>query len=191
MGGQVLQGFSALSWLQLLARFGQATTANADGPDACFHPRAIAEPREKAIAERVVGCEAFADGRAVRIDDATVYEPDAIVRCGPYVSDDTVERLDPVIIVEVVSPSSRSCDSGAKLDDYFRLDAVRHYLIVKTETRSVIHHSRDEQGHMYTRLVREGVIDLTPPGIVVQVEFFFSAPALRPGDEARPRRPRY
>src|SRR5512147_1184960 len=35
-----------------------------------------------------LGCTAYPDGMAVEIDDATVYEPDALVRCGQPLNDD-------------------------------------------------------------------------------------------------------
>ncbi len=74
---------------------------------------------------------------AVALDEATTYEPDALVRCGPPLPDDAVTLTDPVIVVEVLSPSTRASDAGTKLDDYVRLHSLRHYLIVKAENRSV------------------------------------------------------
>jgi hypothetical protein len=64
-----------------------------------------------------------------------------------------------------VSPSSRARDSGGKLEDYFRMPPVRHYLIVKTENRAVVHHERDAAGAIATRIIRDGPIPLDPPGI--------------------------
>jgi Uma2 family endonuclease len=37
---------------------------------------------DDAIKARGLGCTAYPDGMAVEIDDGTVYEPDALVRCG-------------------------------------------------------------------------------------------------------------
>jgi hypothetical protein len=42
---------------------------------------------------------------------------------------------------------------------------VRHYLIVTTRNRTVIHHQRDDAGNISTRIIREGAIRLEPPGI--------------------------
>jgi Uma2 family endonuclease len=112
-------------------------------------------------------CEAFPDGMAVRVDANTLYEPDAMVRCGAPVDDNATEVADPLIVVEVVSPSSRKRDSGGKLEDYFRIPSVRHYLIVKTENRTIIHHRRDEAGGIATHIIRDGDIRLDPPGLVV------------------------
>lgn len=61
---------------------------------------------------------------SVCIGETTVYEPDTLVRCGQPVADDTIEISDPIIVVEVVSPSSQSIDTGAKLADYFRLQCA-------------------------------------------------------------------
>lgn len=112
-------------------------------------------------------CEAFPDGMVVRVDADTLYEPGALVRCGSPIDDNATEISDPVILVEVVSPSSRKRDSGSKLEDYFRIPSVRHYLIVKTENQAIIHHRRDEAGAIATHIVRDGAIQLDPPGLTV------------------------
>jgi len=121
----------------------------------------------EAIEAAGLPCTAYPDGMAVVIDEATTYEPDALVRCGPNLPDDAVKVTDPVIVVEVLSPSTRARDAGAKLEDYFRLPSVRHYLIIKTENRSVIHHARDDAGAIATQIVRGAPIVLDPPGITL------------------------
>jgi Uma2 family endonuclease len=109
----------------------------------------------------------YPDGMAVEIDATTTYEPDALVRCGAVAPPDTIKLNDPAIVVEVLSPSTRTRDSGAKLIDYFRLPSVHHYLIVRTEDRAVIHHARNADGTILTRIVREGTLHLDPPGLTV------------------------
>ncbi len=110
-------------------------------------------------------CEAFIAGMTVRIDERTAYEPDVVVHCGPRIPDGALVIPDPVIVVEVLSPSTRGADAGAKLDDYFRLPSVRHYLLVKTDGPRVIHHARQDDGTITTRIVSEGELMLDPPGI--------------------------
>jgi Uma2 family endonuclease len=137
-------------------------------PKRAVHARVkgrIARRLAEAIEAAGLPCEAYVGGMAVQIDANTVYEPDVLVRCGAPLPDDAVKLGDPIILVEVRSPSSGYRDAGAKLEDYFRLPSVRHYLIVKTENRSVIHHVRDEAGAIATRIVRDGAVSLDPPGI--------------------------
>src|SRR5215212_4118493 len=123
-----------------------------------------------ALREGRCDCEGFGDGFSVRIVERTVYEPDALVRCGQPIADDAIETSDPVVVIEVASPSSQALDTGAKLDGYFRLPSVRHYLIVSGKDRTVIHHDRGQDGRIETRVIRSGPLALDPPGVVVQVE---------------------
>ena len=126
-----------------------------------------------AIAARELPCQALPDGATVRVDDRTVHEPDAIVRCGPPLSSDAIEATDPVVVVEVVSPSSRGIDRGVKLARYFSIPSVRHYLIVDIEQRVAIHHRRDETGGIGVRIVHDGSLTLDPPGLALEARDIF------------------
>ena len=70
----------------------------------------------------------------------------------------------PVIVVEVLSPSTQSIDTTDKLADYFRVTSIRHYLIVRARRREIIHHFRLDDG-IGSRVVNLGSIRLDPPGI--------------------------
>lgn len=145
-------------------------------PERAGHSRAksrIHRALADAAATAGLACEAFADGMAVRIGDDTVYEPDALVRCGQPVDDETVEIGDPIIVVEVVSPSSRGRDTALKLADYFRLDSLRHYLIVRAERGLLIHHRRTEDGSIETTILHGGELRLDPPGLVLDIGALF------------------
>jgi Uma2 family endonuclease len=146
-------------------------------PERVNHSRAklnVTIALRDAIGARGVACEALPDGVSVRVNDRTVYEPDALVRCGPPSPGDAVEVSDPVLVVEVVSPSSRGIDAGAKLAGYFSLPSLRHYLIVDTENRVVLHHRRDEEGRIGVRILHDGPLTLDPPGLTIDVRDIFA-----------------
>ena len=93
-------------------------------PERAAHSRlkgAIYAQLAEAIRSAGLPCEAYPDGMVVEVDAETVYEPDALVRCGAPLPDDAVKVTDPIIVVEVLSPSTRARDTGAKLADYFRM----------------------------------------------------------------------
>lgn len=145
-------------------------------PERAGHARtklAVVDALRAAVERAGAPCETFVDGLAVRIDDTTVYEPDALVRCGDPLDDEAVEATDPLIVVEVLSPSSRGRDAGAKLADYFRLASVRHYLIVSISRRTVIHHQKLGSGEIRTRIVNDGELQLDPPGLTLSVSGIF------------------
>jgi Uma2 family endonuclease len=118
-------------------------------------------------------CHMLPDGMTVRVDTHTAYEPDALVYCGEKIPDTNVEVPNPIILVEVLSPSTRHIDASTKLAGYFGLRSVRHYLIVDLKSRMVIHHARGEGETIATRIVREGALGLDPPGIEVTVAELF------------------
>ena len=139
-------------------------------PERSAHARTkfrVARLLAEAVEAAELDCEVFTDGMAVEVDRETTYEPDAMVRCGPPLPDDAIKVLDPLIVVEVLSPTSRARDAGAKLADYFRMPSLRHYLIVRTEDRSAIHHARGADGAIATHIIRGGPIRLDPPGIEI------------------------
>ena len=104
------------------------------------------------------------DGATVRVDDATAYEPDALVYCGQELAAAAIEVPEPVIVVEVLSPWSRQIDLAVKLAGYFLLPSLAHYLIVDPNRSLILHHSRAGDA-ILTRIVTEGAIILDPPGM--------------------------
>ena len=148
----------------------------ADGEVIAMAPERTAHTRAKghifrclaeAVERGAPACEAFIDGLSVVIDDGTVYEPDVLVRCGEGLDDAVFRISDPTVVIEVVSRSSKGRDVGIKLTDYFRLPSVRHYLIVQAEARVIIHHARQNDGAILTRITHGESISLDPPGIVL------------------------
>ncbi len=131
----------------------------------------------QAVERHGVSCTVFTDGMAVRIDAHTVFEPDVALRCGRPLPGAVVVYDDPMVIVEVTSPSTASIDSGSKLEGYFRLASLRHYLIVGTSRPTVIHHERLADGTIQTRILASGELRLDPPGLALDVASLFPDPA--------------
>lgn len=149
-----------------------------DGVVVAMAPERIAHSRAKFAAARTLAdaaakagapCETFVEGPGVRIDARTSYQPDVVVQCGERLSGEArlVDR--PVIIVEVLSPSTAYRDLGRKSRNYFRVPSVAHYLVVDADDRIVTHSWRGEGDVVVSKDHADGDIDLQPPGIVVSV----------------------
>ena len=146
-------------------------------PERVSHTRAKRNATialHNAIGARGLACEVLPDGASVRVGDRSVYEPDTLVRCGPPLPGDAIETDDPVIVVEVVSPSSRGIDRGVKLASYFLLPSLRHYLIVDTDKRVVLHNRRGEDGRIDVQVLHDGPLVLDPPGLTIEVRDIFT-----------------
>lgn len=123
-----------------------------------------------AISKAGIGCTAYGDGAGVKINETTVREPDVSVQCAPA-DPDSLLLDQPIVVVEVVSPSSSRSDTGAKVAEYFRVPSILHYLIIDPASRAVIQHSRTVgSSSIVTNIHRSGSITLDPPGLEVRVE---------------------
>lgn len=122
-----------------------------------------------------LACHALPDGMTVHVDDATAYEPDALVYCGTKLPPPAIEVPNPLIVVEVLSPSTRQIDLSIKLAGYFRVPSVAHYLIVDPTRPLIVHHRRGDDDQILTRIVTDGVLDLDPPGLSVAMTDIYNA----------------
>jgi Uma2 family endonuclease len=127
----------------------------------------------RAMATAGVRGEVFTDGLTVPIDEHTAYEPDALVYCGDPLPPDQMKVIDPVIVVEVKSPSTAHMDTSAKLVGYFKLASVHHYLYIDPDARKVIHHTRAADGTIVAYTLASGPLHLDPPGLVVEAADLF------------------
>lgn len=126
-----------------------------------------------AIRDAGLPCEAFVDGLTVEIDEDTACQPDALVNCGERLDRNAIVAPSPVIVVEVVSPSTQRVEVIRKLPDHFRLPSLQPYLVIDTGRRMVIHHRRVPDGTHATWIAGSGSLRLDPPGIAIRVEDLF------------------
>jgi Uma2 family endonuclease len=91
--------------------------------NAAFALRQRAKPR---------GCTTHGPDLYVRRQDdrTSAMSPDAYVRCGPPLRKGQRFAGDPVVIVEVLSPTTMRYDRGEKLQRYFKFDTVQHVIIL-------------------------------------------------------------
>lgn len=84
----------------------------------------------------------------VRIPDGPYYYPDVIVAPFPPQMEDDEEDtlLNPLVIVECLSRSTRRIDLGEKLDNYRHIASLTDYLIVDQERVQVDRHFKTDGG---------------------------------------------
>ena len=119
------------------------------------------------IRDKKLDCHVLPDGMAVRVGPRTVYEPDAMIYCGPKLPPGALVVENPLIVIEVLSPSTGRNDASRKLAGYFSLASVRHYLIIDPDEPLVIHHARGDDGIVRTAILREGAVLIDPPGLTL------------------------
>ena len=112
------------------------------------------------------GCRVFNSDQRVYVDETGLYTyPDGGVACGRWlVHFDGMCLLNPVLLYEVLSTSTRDYDCGAKLEHYQRIPSLRHVLLFDQPDRRVEHHRRGDDGVWSLRTARDGAIELPDLG---------------------------
>ena len=91
------------------------------------------------------GCSVHTNDMRVRPNPRDSYfYPDVVVVCGePQFEDEAFDTLlNPIVIVEVLSPSTEAYDIGEKFARYQQLDSLQEYLLVAQDNVHVEHHRR-------------------------------------------------
>lgn len=141
-------------------------------PERIVHIRAkgiVYTELTRAVAASGLPCEAFTEGAGVRIDANTSYQPDAVIQCGRSLTDGERFIDHPVVVVEILSPSTAYRDLGRKARNYFRVPSIAHYLIVDVDDRVVTHRWRGKGGVILSEDHTEGDLLLRPPGLSMGV----------------------
>ena len=131
---------------------------------------------EQAIETNTLNCEALPDAMTVIIDDTISYQPDALVYCGDPLDGNALVVPNPIIIVEVLSPSTAYKDVSTKLINYFKLPSVMHYLILDPASRQMQHHFRkggQKDGAVRMKAIFEDTLQLTPPNMTLDLASFW------------------
>jgi Uma2 family endonuclease len=115
------------------------------------------------------------EGPTVRIHQRKAFEPDALVAALPEPEPDSLEVPNPIVVVEVLSPSTTRMDTTVKLQGYFEVESIRHYLIVDPERKAIIHHRRSDKGVVETVMVTAGELRLAPPGLSISLGDLFGS----------------
>jgi Uma2 family endonuclease len=114
------------------------------------------------------------DGMTVRISEDEAFEPDALVAPLPKPAELDLEIPNPMLVVEVLSPSSLKRDLADKLAGYSKVPSIEHYLVLDPEEREVIWYRRAAgAGLQPPARLSEGALGLDPPGISLAVADIF------------------
>jgi Uma2 family endonuclease len=100
------------------------------------------------------GCRVFNSDLRIKVPASGLYAyPDCSVICGDlqYADSQPDVILNPLVIVEVLSPSTEGYDRGKKFELYRAIVAFREYLIIHQDRRHVEHYSRQDDASWLLR----------------------------------------
>jgi len=94
-------------------------------------------------------CKVYANDMRVKVGKTSLYTyPDVVAVCGPAKFDDSLKDtlMNPMLIVEVLSPSTEAYDRGRKFEHYRQIETLAEYLLVSSDKPHVERFVRQSSG---------------------------------------------
>ncbi len=82
-------------------------------------------------------CRARAEGLAVKFENGSILYPDVMVDCGPY-DPSALATTTPALIVEILSPSTRTFDLVVKARRYLEVESLVAIVLVDLDARNAV-----------------------------------------------------
>lgn len=117
-------------------------------------------------------CTTYGSDMRVRVADSGLYTyPDVAVVCGDakFLTPAENTLLNPVVIVEVLSPSTEAYDRGNKFHCYESLPSLKHYVLVSSTSAvvDVLSLTANGRWEIRTYMTIEESIELDAIGVVL------------------------
>lgn len=97
-------------------------------------------------------CAVYQSDMRVKVSAGGLYTyPDVVVTCGieQFEDDHSDTLLNPVVIIEVLSPSTESYDRGQKFKFYRGLPSLVEYLLISQDMARIEHFTRQADGWLF------------------------------------------
>jgi Uma2 family endonuclease len=118
------------------------------------------------------GCRVFNSDQRIHLAAARTFTyADAVVVCGKplFDSDQKDNLVNPLLIVEVLSPSTQDYDRGKKFELYRTIESFQEYLIIHQDRRFVEHHSKQEDASWVLREYSGATASVAVPRLGIQL----------------------
>jgi Uma2 family endonuclease len=126
------------------------------------------------------GCRTYQGGIMVQTSANSTgrdkFRPDVVVSCGPASNNTFI--TDPIVVVEVLSPSTIDRDRGPKLEFYKNLPTAQHVVLAYADQMRVEHYFRGENGwEMKVLPTPESILELDAVEFRMNLEdIYFDVP---------------
>jgi Uma2 family endonuclease len=146
----------------------------------------------RALDSRLQGsdCEAYTSDIKVTTPAGDVMYPDVVVICGA-VSERATWIETPVVVIEVLSPSTAERDRGSKRSAYQTIPSLRHYVLIDQNAPAVEVASRDDDGS-WRSFLNEGLdarLRLDALGVELGLDEIFARVTFASAPSAREAEP--
>jgi len=100
-------------------------------------------------------CVAYSSDQRVKVSASGLYTyPDVTIVCGePEFDDDKKDTLlNPMVLIEVLSPTTEDYDRGGKFKHYRTLSSLQEYVLISQDEALVEHYVRNENQWVFSEI---------------------------------------
>lgn len=120
---------------------------------------------------RGTGCLPFRGDAKVLANGAVRY-PDLAVTCSPVNGRGDIVP-EPILVIEILSPSTERSDRGRKKFDYFATPSIRQYAIVEQDERRIDLYTRTEPGWINEIISGDMPLKLSAIGVEIGLDTIY------------------
>ncbi len=107
------------------------------------------------------------------------YRPDATVSCSPANTGARLYVEQPLIVIEVVSPSNSGPEWNHKLFEYWNTPSIQQLVLIESRMRYVTTHVRDAGGAWLEPSVpTDGILAFTPVAVTMTIDQIYKNTSL-------------
>jgi Uma2 family endonuclease len=119
-------------------------------------------------------CQVFSEAMKVQVGDDAILYPDVVVTCDKQFKADELAITSPILVIEVLSPSTQRSDRSEKFAIYRQLLSLREYVLIDPETRRVeVFRPLPDGTCSYLDMTDTGVLTLTSVACDVALHLLF------------------
>ncbi len=112
---------------------------------------------EIGIRLKKTSCRPFASDMRVKGKKGNYFYPDIVVTCGERKFEDNKKDvlLNPTVIIEVLSKSTKLKDRNEKFESYITLESLTDYVLIEQDKMKIEHYSRIDEKNWNARIYTE------------------------------------
>lgn len=120
-------------------------------------------------------CRTFLSDMKLQVETANAsFYPDVFVTCDERDRGSEYHKSHPVLIVEVLSPSTAGFDRGSKFAAYRQIDSLKEYALIDPANFSVDLFRKNDSGHwVLYPYQKEGIVEFTSIDLKAPFEAIF------------------
>ena len=128
-------------------------------------------------------CQFLGSDLKIQTEEDHARYPDGIVICSPLTGSETIVDA-PVVIFEVLSPSTTHTDRFVKAREYQRMSSVQRYVMLEQDSVNAVVYARSGETWTHEILIADSVLALPEIGVALPLAELYEGVVFEPKQDS-------